>query len=351
MSLPKPRTSRFNSRCKICGKEIRVGDTILWSKASGNVCLDHGSPDPKPDTRAAGTDFPATTRPVQTDLPSAPKPENNHYEWTIDWADLKQLARETFEGKVPAMNRANAQNFESMLVKPRESWNGFTRGELQRWVTEGFETEILTGMTEFTPPLREKRRLRFVEEGDEFQADLAMAGDENFMTEWTKREVIPGVSLDCVVTFSAFVSPQVVNAYNAWICQTVYSLEMAGIDCEVTLTNSAIGTFREAPEGHVCDTRVKVKKENEITDFHSFSAMISPAAMRGFLFAAKSLHAESRGMTVTSGLGRPNSKAFDVKYDPDTRRIVVTCEGGASSFPREEMTTKFHAALRDAMRG
>jgi hypothetical protein len=333
MSLRR-MTSRYSGRCKICRAPFFKGDVILWSKATGAQCLKHeNAPAPAPK--------------------KSPKPKTPQtpIDFTIDWHELKEMTRDLFAGKKPNLRPFNLKKIEGLLLTPSESWHGYTRGQLERWVNEGYQTEAIKGLAEFTPAIRQKRRLRFMEEGDEFHADLAMAGEERFMSEWTKREVTPGISLDCTVDFSAFVSPEIVNAYNVWICRTVYSLESAGIDCEVTLscpaTHSIAGMARDA----VTNQRVRVKKENEVTDFVSISAMLSPAAMRGFLFTCIALNADSQGKDVDSGLGGTVSHVWDVNYNAKDRRIEVTSMAQATSFPAEEMTRKFRAALKAAMGG
>lgn len=284
-------------------------------------------------------------------IENLPPCDPNSPDWTIDWQDLKEICRRVLEGDIPNVRSGNQRILTKCLHGADDSFNGFTAPELLRWMAVGFPTAAIQGLSEFTPPIRDKRRMIFSEEGDEFHVDLALAGEENFMSRFTKRQVIPGVSLDCMITFSAYIPAHVVNAYNTWICRTVYSLESAGIDCEVTLTNPVRRAMPGVDPNTVQLTKVRVKKQNEISDFVSISPMLSPAALRGFLFAAKALHAESRGVTVSSGLGAPASKEWSVKYDKETRRIVVSCNGAAKSFPEEEMTNQFRQALKDAMSG
>jgi len=351
---PKLMTAHYPGRCQRCKTRFPAGAPIYWSKATKAICTkcgEQGSPDDGIDKakREIPSPPPPKPEPPKPVAPPIPKPGTTH-DFTIDWSELKEMTKQAFNGKFPKLRSRNLATFRENLLNPRE-WHGFTAGQVQRWITEGYQTQGIHGLSEFTPMIREKRRLRYVEEGSEFHADLAMSGDENFMSEWTKREVIPGVSLDCIVTFAASTPAEVVNAYNTWICRTVYSLESAGVDCEVTL-NFQVNDTLDGLNG-LTNTRVRVKKENEVSDFLSISPMLSPAAFRGFLFAATALHAEAKKTDASYGLGNgPNEMPFSVSYDAEARKIVVTSQRiGATVFPEERMTNEFREALKAAMRG
>jgi len=90
---------------------------------------------------------------------------------------------------------ARLEAMESHSQDRRSSgFYGYTTGQLKRWVTEGYSTDVIQGLQEFIPPVREKRRLQFLEEGDELHLDIAWSGSDNYFSEWTKREVIPGLA-------------------------------------------------------------------------------------------------------------------------------------------------------------
>src|SRR5215831_2585932 len=159
---------------------------------------------------------------------------SEHLYFTIDWADFKsKLKTVIVDGKTGGeFLKINARSFESHC-KHSGSFTGVSLGQMQRWLTEGYQTESIHGLSEFTPPIREKRKLRFSEEGDEFHLDLAYSGVDNYMSEWTKRETIPGVAIEAGIMFAGMVDSKVVAEYETWICKVAYSLESAGIDCQI----------------------------------------------------------------------------------------------------------------------
>jgi hypothetical protein len=148
----------------------------------------------------------------------------------------------------------------------------------------------------------------------------------------------------------AGINAETVNAYNTWLCQVAYSLETAGIDTEINVAYTCNGLFNETNRG-LSRTVIRVKKENEATDFTAWSAMLSPAAFRGIMFAATAVHANAKGFTCSSGLGRGTSRSWKVWYDENSAKLKVQCDFDGRSFPREEMDRQFRDALKAIMKG
>lgn len=272
--------------------------------------------------------------------------------FTIDWADFKQKLLSGLSGQSDL--KVNRQKFLSRFAGG--SWEGFTRGQLERWLREGFQTEAIHGLTEFVPPIREKRKYVFNEDGDEFHYDLAASGDDKYMSSFTKRESIPGVAIEAGIMFSSSTSAETVNAYSVWLCKIAWSLESAGIDTQITLDfpswNMNEGNWRNAGEGTLFHNIVRVKKENEATDFLSWSAMLSPASLRSIGFALGDLHMDSLGLKTNSGWGRgmPDRVQWKCRYDSDRRVIVIENRyigGYGSLFPEEDMSRQFRECLKE----
>lgn len=273
-------------------------------------------------------------------------PQASGLAWGIDWSELREIAQALLSGS-PQAPKLRAKNLSACdgLLSPGD-WHGFTRGNVERWLREGFESPGLASLSE-AAPVRSRRKRRFHEDGDELSIDAALAGEEFFLIRTERPETLPGVSLDCTLSFSATTDSSVINAYNSWICKSVYSLERSGIDPVVSLTIRCSNLFREA-SGSV-ETSIRVKREGETANFQSFSPMLSPAAFRGFGFMALGLHAEARGFNVQSGLGSPLHSDFGVKFDQASQTIRVSCAGrGARDFPEARMDSEFLQALSDS---
>lgn len=274
---------------------------------------------------------------------------------TVEWSDFKSYLRDAiFDGKAPEGMKINSNSFIEH-ARSSGSWRGYSSGQLQRWITEGYKTEAIHGLGEFIPPVRDKRKLIFGEEGDEFHFDIAASGDDNYMSFFTKQESIPGVAIEAGIMFSAGVSAETVNAYNTWLCKCAYSLEASGIDTQITLDfpswNLSEGGGRRvsAGTGTLFHNIVKVKKENEASDFLSWSPMLSPAALRNFGFALGDLHCEALGERITGSFGRgvPERHSWRVNYNAERRTIeVVNAYSAYGSFPEVDMTRQFREALK-----
>jgi hypothetical protein len=347
----KRMNSKYRSRCKRCQSRIAVGDSIYWSRETGALCVKCGTSD------SASEQSKVETRAVE--IPKATVHGQEHF-FTIDWADFREIAKDVVFNRHSNLKRAmNRGYLLTHLCTGESSFHGFTTGQVQRWLTEGFRTDAIKGMGDFIPPVREKRRLKFSDEGDEFHLDLAHSGVDEYMSSWTKRDVIPGVAIMAQSMFSGMVDAKVVNAYNVWICRAAFALESAGIDCQITIDFpswnlwSKFGSKAWNSSGsELMHNIVRVKKENEATDFLSWSPMLSPAALRGFGFALGAIHADAVGVDVSDSFGRgiPDQSQWSVYYDHDRReiRILNAYMGSeARTFPEDRMTAMLRTAIEE----
>lgn len=328
--------SKYHGRCRQCRNPYRVGDSVFWQRGiKGVLCLKcHNDPERIPNDQKPN---------------AAIQPKGNEDYFSIDWAEFKEYCRNAVEKKDFSFLKNLSHQRMAQRCLAGGNWQGFSEGQLQRWLREGYQTEMIKGLADFTPPIREKRRIEFVEEGDEFHVDLAWNGDDNFMSQWTKREVIPGVSVEVRGIFSAMTSAEIVNQFWSWVCRVIYSLESSGVDCEVLLDFTNFDVW-EGKHGLRTHSMVKVKKENEIADFTSFSAMLSPASLRGLGFTAMCLHADRKGQTASAGLGR-NADPWKVEYNAERRKLEIWCQWqDPREFPEANMTNQLRSALQTAMR-
>jgi hypothetical protein len=347
-------SSRYNGKCRNCGKPHSAGTMVYWSKGTkGVLCSDCGrgneskgnSQTPKTETKVKTTNAPA--------LPTAAKAENEILRWSIDWSSLRAILKSFVnEGISPFTHSHGAETQKRHLLNAKEGgWEGFSASQVREWLNEGFDTSMLAGLGDFSPPLREKARFIFNEDGDEFHLDRALSGDDTYMSDWIKREAIPGLAFEANIMFNAGVNSKLVNAYNVWLCQAVYAIESAGIDSQITLRFPSRGAI--AGDSRMAETVIRVKQENESVDFGAFSPMLSPAAFRGFGFAAMVLHAQARGKDISHGYGNGHSgNAWKIVWDAERRILFADCPymPRSDEFPAEDMTRQLREALH-AMHG
>lgn len=337
--------SRFSGYCKRCKASFSIGSEIMWSKETGALCLQCGANS-------------ETEIPTRTEWKSERKAQDSKgtRDFTIDWADLKEFARNVLENDSPPIDflPENQSRIRSHILSPDLGFQGFGKETLLQWLNEGYSTDAIAGISDFIPPIREKRRFRFMEEGDEFHFDRAYSGEENYMSDWTKREVIPGIRVDVRFSISGGVGAQTIGDFNRWLCQMLYAIEASGIDAEINYVYDSAWTKAYPSHGIYRGSdryiAVRVKKENETTDFLSISPMLSPAAYRTFLFSAATLFAEQLRIPMNPGMGMTNAKnkgrGWGVNFDGENHRIEITTPREAYSFPEAQMTEQLRASLK-----
>jgi hypothetical protein len=267
--------------------------------------------------------------------------------FTLEWADLKSTMLSVIDGNKPPLKiLRNATRFEDFLTSNKDKrWRGFSAAEVKRWLVEGYQ---LDGLQFDNPPIpiREKRRLEYKEEGEEFHIDLAYDGEDSVFSEWTKREVIPGLAVECEYTFSSATSHETLRDYFQFICRALYALEQAGIDLDVTLSNTVRKLYPDNSTRYQ-RTTIRVKKENEASDFHTWSAMLSPASLRAFGFCAGLIDADSRGYEAHHAMGYADVPGeWGVAWKPEEEKLVFSVTPHRSQgFPAQKMESDLRNAL------
>lgn len=335
--------SKYAYRCGSCKTSFPAGSRAFWAKGLKPLCV---------ACHSAGNSSVASPN-VQTATPKA-KGNKNPYDpdFMIDWAELRPIIAQATSKSSGLPEKPNGWRLESNWARfvkefptgedTADDFKFFTRGQMNRWVTKGYETDAIRGLAGL-PPIREKRRTVFVEDGDELHVDRALNGEDNFMSVDTKREVIPGVRLNIELDASAG-SSIMLRDYQRWIAQTIYALETSGVDCEVNIFTLSRNLF--AGQSSTCRQVVRVKKFGVTADFAGFSAMFSPGAFRGIMFGLFSMHADRQRLAFRS-YGSGVTNAWGCRFNPEGNSIDVACHWTASEFPRDLMSGLLNQAIRD----
>lgn len=337
--MPRTMTARYAGKCRACGEKINPGDVIIYSGKRNSrhaACEGGPKPDGIPVSAQSSTD------------------EDGAGHFTIDWADLKEAVTGSIERKTSPefQNDRNLSTWNHVTQDDgasETSFRGYSLTQAKEWAVNGYESDALSGISDFAPPIREKRRFIYSDEGDEIDLSAAWSGEDNFMTRWTKRDAIPGIAIEFFVNLYAGVSAATVNAYIHWIAQAIFAIEAAGIDPEISMGVHSQWRWSSKRGGY---TKIRVKREGETVDSSHWSAMVSPAAFRTFGFAAIILAADSIGCFADGGIDAPNrSDSWDVKFDPESQTILVMSPWDSSSFPEAEMTQKLRDAIDQLRKG
>ena len=322
-------SSNYAGKCRQCKTPHAVGTRVYWTKGVRGVLCEKCA-QPSPGSPA-----------IQTS-------ENIEF---FEIAEVKSAVLAAMSGDYSRFAHQNRVSGAYPVNKNSNfmgsDWSGFSRPEFKEWLGGGFKTDVFSGLEEFSPPIRQKRRRFYSEDSGEMQIDLILAGEDNPFVDFTPREVVPGFAVNIWVDFHAGVNARVIEAYQRWVARTLYTLETEGIDLEINVVCRTRNPYTTTRDGQIAETRIRVKRENEVTAFADWSVMFSPAGFRGMMFACLCLHAGRVGKAAASGLGQPTSHSWGVKLDAENRVLVFSCDSGAREFPEENMTEQLHAAIHN----
>jgi hypothetical protein len=239
-------------------------------------------------------------------------------------------------------NKKVLSNYVERWKSGDKSWTGATDEEMKSWLHAGFHVPGIENANPDLEPLRERRKLKFSEEG-ELQLDLALSGFDYPFLEWERRARKPGMRLDIGVCFNANTDASVIAQYERWIAQAITTLEESGYDLEVNLAGQVRDSWTNNPGNE--KTLIRVKRENEASDFAEWSALFSPGGFRHLMFLAMILAAEINGQDISGSLGSAYGMDWKVAMDESERTLRIDNPNGPRDFPEAEMIGKFLATI------
>ena len=268
--------------------------------------------------------------------------------YTVEWETLRDVTLRLCKGDGSDFGRPYNRRMALETIKGDkfyDNWRGYTVNQLNDWLTNGYQNPAIHDLNDFAPPIREKRQYIVNEEGDEMLIDLVLSGADEFYGDFTPQDVIPGLAVDAEIGMVAGNDSRVLIDYFKWLNRALYALDSIGIDCEVTLRYECSSLFRQSSSKTA--TVVAVKRENEKTDFLSWSPMISPASFRSLMFIADLINGEARDWDVSPGQGRRSGGQWSVDYLPENSTLRLDCEWSSRKFPEESMTTQLRRCLKE----
>jgi hypothetical protein len=316
---------RYRGFCRKCRKPIQAGNSAVWlGKGRGvrhTYCFDDSPQKPE------------QLKP----LPSDPV-------FRIDFKSLREIYLRVAKGNVNDFNRLNNKDKAGTYQQrwKKRDFYGATSDEMRRWLENGYPVQGLDVFPSDLVPKRKRRRIVFTEDG-EMQLDLVLAGFDYPFLEWEKRPTKPGMSCVFETAFSAITQSEVIAEYQVWIARALQTLEINGYDLEVSVSLPASEVWNR---GGKVGIEIIVKRENEASDFASWSAMFSPGGFRHLGFTALMLTADHFDRDVRGDLGIPESFGeWKVTYDEETRILHTGVPRHPHSFPEREMTDQLNAII------
>src|SRR6266576_4053041 len=190
--------NRFSKPCRRCKQMIPAGQEVFWRKGYGIYHLACETPeDSRPKT------------PVD-------------FTYALEWSDLKSAWKSFVGGNDKELDRnlPIGERFRSRWQKDSSrAWTGATTDDMPLWLAAGYRVEGLK-MNPALVPTRERRKLRFSEEG-ELQIDLAMSGFDYPFLEWQKRIARPGMTVNVALQFNHHTPAETVAAYAKWVARAI----------------------------------------------------------------------------------------------------------------------------------
>jgi hypothetical protein len=356
-------SSQYPGKCRACKRPHKPGDRVYWTRGTrGVLCVDcarNGERERSTERPSTRTENPRDSRPMKTTggIPGVLRVENTgrgrESTFTVEWQDLKTEIREAgFGRKRPGLKvQGNQSAWSSNVFKSdgNSSWRGYSNSDAERWLIHGYQ---LGGMEFENPPIPVRERRYFLpdEDAEEFIAEDFFSGEDEFFAGWTMQESIPGLAVEAEICFMAATDQSVLKEYFSFLCRAIYALEKSGIDLDVTLKSTVNSLYAGSPAAYD-STIIRVKHENEITDFSSWSPMLSPASLRTFAFAGMIAHADAAGKVIAGGFGHTiGTNTWSVKFNHSRGVLEIDVDSRARSFPAERMESQLREALQEMKR-
>ena len=284
----------------------------------------------------------------------------------IEWSDVKHKFLRVVGDDKPwgtGINKLHhtAREFRTW-AKPNklnefQSFEGSTPTDMLERTRNGYRAEEFVHSAEYVP-IADKKRPSWTDEPDgDLDVGRLYGGYDNPYLTRSMDEKKPGIRVMIEFAFACGVSNETINQYGAWVAGLLGSLESSGYDATVDLWIPLDGLFMEQTEDHMGNKRwtsgrgrdnvlVRVKRENELSDFTEWSSLFAPGGYRMLGFCAKLVAGDKIGKLCSSGLGTTHSGPWDLSYDRENSilKINVNQQGGywdrSDAFPKDKLNAK-----------
>ena len=220
-------------------------------------------------------------------------------------------------------------------------WDGGSYGATLDNTRNGFRAPEFEHSAEYVM-LGQKKRPSWDDEPD---GDLDMGrlygGYDDYYMVPADDEKKPGIRVMIEFAFACGVSNDTIEQYGAWVAGLLGALEQTGYDLEVDMWIPLDSLFINQGGGSMRDNvLVRVKRQNEVSDFTEWSALFGPTGYRHLGFCAKLVAGDKIGLKCASGLGQTlGGTGWGLEYDPQESilKIRVDQRGsgmyGGDAFP------------------
>lgn len=260
----------------------------------------------------------------------------------LDFADIRNTWMSAVEdGNVTiGRNQPMYSVMENYYRNPGKS-DGFVGSKPKQtcdWIRNGYRAPEFAHSAEYAA-LSESTHWSYDEEEGEIDIDRVMSGYDHIFLDREQRESRPGIRLMFEYAFAWNTSPKVISQYGTWCASLITSLESSGYDLVVDVWIHLDGLF-QGDGGTRTSVLIRVKQENELSNFTDWSALFAPSGYRHLGFLAKQMAGDKVGKTVTHGYGMTiGGQDWGVTYDKENQlvQVRVNQRSGATYFPGDRL--------------
>lgn len=267
----------------------------------------------------------------------APAPRNI----VIEWSEVKQAFTAGVENGTEVSGQPINEQIGRWYANPmkEDEWEGGSAAQTMKYVRTGYRAEHFAHSAEYAA-LSNKRHFTYNEDDGEIDLDRVFDGHDEIFLDREDRESRPGLRLMIEFAFAWTTSPEVISQYGAWVASLIKSLESSGFDLVIDLWLNLDHLF----EGDAYDQRtnvfLRVKQENEQSNFTEWSALFGPTGFRQLGFLCLCLAGAKTGGRVGGGFGTTvGGKDWGVTYDREVQQVTINVNqrAGDEFFPIEKL--------------
>lgn len=261
----------------------------------------------------------------------------------LDWSEVKHKFIDGVEKGEPWPTQPQmGDRFAQMHKSPyqKNSWEGGSGADTLGWLREGFKAKEFAHAAEYVQTGVRRRPTYDMYEGEPDAGRLLSGADEIFFTS-AKRVSKPGIRVMIEFCFAAGVNNDTIKKYGAFCAGLMNALEVSGFDLTVDLW-IPLDNLMSDDRGTRTNVMMRVKRENELSDFTEWSAIFAPTGFRQLGFTALCMAADKIGKRTSYGLGNTiGGKTWDIDYDPDNSLLKITVDQrGYGTFDPKVLTQK-----------
>lgn len=219
-------------------------------------------------------------------------------------------------------------------------WVGASGAQIQDrlengYTPEGAITADLRGRDEYAAPT-----MWLDEEEGDLLLDQAINGEDMYRVQWEDQSSPKSLTIRANIGFSANVEAVELGRYLEWILKVADAARQNGavpsIELTVTLRESFVGSKDRL------QILIPLVEAGEVVDETAWRAYLAPGAFRSLGFVAIGIAADKLNRSLTSGLGYPTNKDWNVTLEDDV--LSITCPGSMGIFPEATLDIMLETA-------